>query len=39
MSIWDDSKFYEPTDAIGDWQFASSACFKHEHAPTAILRV
>ena len=36
MSIWDDPKFFEPTDAVGDWQFASSACFEHEHAPTAM---
>ena len=36
MSFWDDSKFCEPTDAVGDWQFASSACFEHEHAPTAM---
>ena len=36
MSIWDDSTFCEPTDAVGDWQFASSACFEHEHAPTAM---
>ena len=36
MSIWDDSTFCEPTDAVGDWQFASSACFEQEHAPTAM---
>ena len=36
MSIWYDPKFFEPTDAVGDRQFASSACFEHEHAPTAM---
>ena len=36
MTIWDDSTFCVLTDAVGDWQFASSACFEHEHAPTAM---
>lgn len=36
MSFWDHPKFSRPTDAVGDWHFARSACFEHEDAPTAV---
>ncbi len=36
MSLWDDPKFSEPTDEVGDWHFARSVCFADEQAPTAM---
>lgn len=36
MNIWDDPKFSRPTDAVGDWHFARSACFAQAEAPTAV---
>jgi hypothetical protein len=35
VSLWDDPKFREPTDAVGDWHVVRRACFEHEDAPSA----
>jgi len=36
VSFWDDPKFSKPTDEVGDWHFARSVCFEHEHAPIVM---
>lgn len=36
MNIWDNPKFGQPTDAVGDWHFERSVLFEHENAPTTM---
>lgn len=36
MNFWDDPKFSQPTDEVGDWNVTRSTCFEHEDKPAAM---
>jgi hypothetical protein len=36
MNLWDDPKFKQPSDAVGDWSVKRSASFEHTDDPLAV---
>ena len=36
MNLWDDPKFSEPSDAVGDWSVTRSALFEHADEPPVV---